>query len=123
MNAFIVIPWHTIVAGYYGFTLLSVFPSARPSVVRPSVFSFPDDNLNKCQRIFTKLGIYIDIVKIWFGITNGQFSSIFDEVIYDTSVFLFPADNLSNFQIIFTKLGVHIGMIEIWLGNAYEQFS
>ena len=44
--------------------------------VRPSVrFSFPDDNLNKDQRIFTKLGMCIDIVEIWFGIANGQISS------------------------------------------------
>ena len=28
-------------------------------------FSFPDNNLRKCQCIFTKLGIYIDIVEIW----------------------------------------------------------
>ena len=37
-----------------------------------------DDNLSKCQWIFTKLGIFIDIVEIWFGIVSGQISSIFD---------------------------------------------
>ena len=68
-------------AGYYGFTLV-VRESVRPSVVRPSVrFSFPDDNLSKHQWIFTKLGMCIDIVEIWFGIANGQISSIFDGVI------------------------------------------
>ena len=66
------IPRHTIVAGYYGFTL----------VVRVSVrFSFPDDNLSKHKLIFTKLGMCIDIVEIWFGIANGQISSNFDGVI------------------------------------------
>ena len=40
-------------------------------------FSFPDDNLSKHLWIFSKLGICIDIVKIWFGIANGQISSIF----------------------------------------------
>ena len=51
--------------------------SVRPSVVRPSVrFSFPNDNLSK-QWIFTKLGMCIDIVEIWFGIANGQISSNF----------------------------------------------
>ena len=46
------------------------------SVVRPSArFSFPDDNLSKHQWIFTKLGMCIDIVDIWFGIANGQISS------------------------------------------------
>ena len=73
---FVVIPRHTIVAGYYGFTLV-VRESVRPSVR----FSFPDDNLSKRQWIFTKLGMCIDIVEIWFGIANGQILSIFDGVI------------------------------------------
>ena len=42
------------------------------------IFSFPDDNLSKHQWIFTKLSMCIDIVEIWFGIANGQISSIFD---------------------------------------------
>ena len=46
------------------------------SVCHMSIFLFPDDNLSKCQWIFSKLGVYIDIVKIWFGIANGQISSI-----------------------------------------------
>ena len=45
------------------------------------IFSFPDDNLSKHQWIFTKLGMCIDIVEIWFGIANGQISSNFDGVI------------------------------------------
>ena len=45
------------------------------------IFSFPGDNLSKHQWIFTKLGMCIDIVEIWFGIANGQISSIFDGVI------------------------------------------
>ena len=44
------------------------------------IFSFPDDYLSKHQWIFTKLGMCIDIVKIWFGIANGHISSIFDGV-------------------------------------------
>ena len=63
------IPRHTIVAGYYGFTL-DVRVSVRPSVR----FSFPDDNLSKHQWIFTKFGMCIDIVEFWFGIANGQIS-------------------------------------------------
>ena len=43
-----------------------------------SVFSFLDDNFSKYQWIFTKLDMSIDIVEIWFGIANGQISSIFD---------------------------------------------
>ena len=45
------------------------------------IFSFPDDNLNKRQWIFTKLGMCIHIVEIWFWIANGQILSIFDGVI------------------------------------------
>ena len=68
-------------AGYYGLTLV-VRESVRPSVRRTSVrYSFPDDNLSKHQWNFTKLGMCIDIVEIWFGIANGQISSIFDGVI------------------------------------------
>ena len=38
------------------------------------IFLFPDDNLNKHQWIFTKLVMCIDIVEIWFGISNGGIS-------------------------------------------------
>ena len=89
----IFIPHHTIVAGYYGFTL-DVRVSVRPSAVRPSIrFSFQDDNLSKCQWIFTKLCMCIDIVDIWFGIANGQISSNFYGV---TPIFLFWDNNLSK---------------------------
>ena len=70
-------------AGYYGIMLIvgvSVRPSACRMYVRPSVFLFPDDNLSKCQWTFTKLGVCIDIVEIWFGIVDGQISSIFDRI-------------------------------------------
>ena len=56
---------------------LSVYLSVCPSYV----FLLLDDDLSKCQWIFIKLGMCIDIVKIWFGITNGQISSIFDTVV------------------------------------------
>ena len=66
-------------AGYYSISWSSMCLSVCPSVVHPSVhISFPDDKLDKCQWIFIKLGVYIDIVEIWFGIANGQISSIFD---------------------------------------------
>ena len=43
----------------------------HPSVCCPSVrISFPDDNLSK-HWIFTKFGLCIDIVEIWFGIADG----------------------------------------------------
>ena len=63
--------------------MISRWSSLSPSVVRPSIcFSFPGDNLRKHQWIFTKLGMYIDIVEIWFGIANGQISSVFDSYMY-----------------------------------------
>ena len=53
------------------------------------IFSFPDDNLSKHQWIFTKLGMCIDIVEIWFGIANGQISSVFDGVICQRHAHIF----------------------------------
>ena len=32
--------------------------------------------MSKCQWIFTKLGMCIDIKEIWFGIANGQILSM-----------------------------------------------
>ena len=43
-------------------------------------FSFPDNNLSKCQGILTKLGTCINIKEIWFGIANGQILLMFDRV-------------------------------------------
>ena len=42
------------------------------SACNKSGFLFPDDNLSKHQRIFTKLAMCIDIVEICFGNANGQ---------------------------------------------------
>ena len=44
------------------------------------IFSFPDDNLSKFQGIVPKFGTCIDIKDLWFGIADGQTSSIFDRV-------------------------------------------
>ena len=65
-------------AGYYGFTL-DVRVSVHLSVISPSIFRFQMIMIK--QWIFTKLGMYIDIVKIWFGIAYGQISSNFYGVI------------------------------------------
>ena len=51
--------------------------------VRPSVFRFQMITY-KHQWIFTKLGICIDLVEIWFGIANGQISSNFDSYLPET---------------------------------------
>ena len=90
------IPRHTIVAGYYGFTLdirVSVHLVwdcwwanfirfwRELSALDTPIFSFPDDNLRKCQGILTKFGTCIDMKEIWCGIANGQISPMFDRVI------------------------------------------
>ena len=51
------------------------------SACHTCIFLFPDDYLGKFQWIFTKLGMCIDGVDIWFGIANGQITSAFDRVI------------------------------------------
>ena len=71
-------------------------------------FSFPDDNLSKCQGILTKLRTCIDMKEIWFLIANGQILSMFDRVIclhntimaeYYSLMFLFYCILLWNFYI------------------------
>ena len=58
---------------------MSMCLSIHPSVVHLSIHLglFLDDNLIKHQWIFTKLGMFIEIVEIWFGIADGQISSNF----------------------------------------------
>ena len=102
-----------IVVGYYGFKF-DIYVSVHPSVVHPSIFSFPYNNLSKYQWIFTKLGLCIYIVKIWFWIANGQILANFDSYLPTTSIFLFPDNNLSKYQCFFTKLGMYIDIVELW---------
>ena len=65
------------------------------------VYSFSDNNVSKYQWIFTKLGICIDIVEIWFGIANGQISLIFQTEL--------SVNNLKKYRrMIFTKLVMFI---------------
>ena len=99
-------------------------PCVCPSIcqfLRPSVhlYSFPDDNLSKHQWIFTKLGMCIDIVEVWFGIANGQILTS----VGDTPIFSFLDNNLSKYQEILTKLGTCIDIKETWFGIANGQIS
>ena len=81
--------------------MVSCWASTCPSVSHPSIcVLFPEDNLNKHKWIFTKLGMCIDIVEIWFGIANGQ-------ILIELSaqdIFSFPKNNLNKCQEILTKL-------------------
>ena len=58
--------------------------SVHSSVISTCVFSVPDDNSSRYQWIFTKLGVCISIVDLWFGIANGQISSVFDSYLHVT---------------------------------------
>ena len=106
-------------AGYYGFTL-DIPVSICPSVICPSVcILFPDDNLSKHQWIFTKLGMCIDIVEVWFGIANRQI--LWELSAWDMPIFSFPDNNLIKCNGILTKLGTCIDIKEIWFGIANGQ--
>ena len=79
------------------------------------------DNLSKCQWIFTKLGICIDLVDIWFGVANGQFFLFLTVIWPSPSVFLFLDNNLIKYQWIFIKLGMCIDNVKIWFEIANAQ--
>ena len=102
---------------------MSVHLSVCSSVVRPSVFSFLDDNGSKYQWTFTKLGVCIDIRRLGFGFLMGKFRQFLTELsAHNMPEFLFPDDNVSKCQWIFTKLGVCIDILKIWFGIADVQF-
>ena len=66
----------------------------------------------------------IDIVEIWFEITNGQISSKFDGVIYPRHAHIFVFRMItSKCQGMLTKLDTCIDMKEILFGIAYGQIS
>ena len=71
-------PERTVPAHIYGNNSMLTIVSVSRTSARP-YFLFLDDNLSKCEWIFTKLGKCNDIVEIWFGITNGQISSLLKE--------------------------------------------
>ena len=76
----LLIPCTTIEVGYYGVTLvicvsvhMSVFPTPVPTF-------FQDDNLRKCQRIFTKLGMCIELWRSGLGLLMGKFRQFLTEL-------------------------------------------
>ena len=52
--------------------------------------------------IFTKFGMCIDIVEIWFGIANGQI--LMELSARDTPIFSFPDDNVCKCQEFLTNI-------------------
>ena len=117
------IPRYTIVVSIMVSNWTSVCLSVRLSVSRTSIcFSFLDNNLSKCQWIFIKLGMCIDIVKIWFGIANGQILSIFLwSYLPKTCPYFGFRMITSKHQWIFTKLGMCIDIVNILFGIANGQ--
>ena len=84
--------------------------------IHPSVFSHLDDKLSKFQWIFTKLGMCIDIVEIWFGIANMQICSTCDRVI------CLPHDSgwvISRFYFLNSLLTQHILFTYIHYSKSY----
>ena len=64
-------------------------PVVRVSVICPSVFSFPDNNLSKYQWILVILGMCIDIVEIGLGLSTGKFVNFSRSYLLETDLY-FP---------------------------------
>ena len=73
-------------AGYYGFTL-----AVRPSVVRPSVFSFPDDNLKNINGFSRNLVCALILLRSGSGFLIGEFRQ-FLTVICSRHVHIFVSE-------------------------------
>ena len=115
------IPRHTIVAGYYGFTL-DVRVSVRPPYVRPSVFRFRMITWVNFNGFSPNLVCALILWRSGLWLLMGKFRQIFTELsARDTPIFSFPDDNLSKWQWILTKLAIYIGIKEIWFGIANGQ--
>ena len=62
-------------------------------------------------------------MEIWFGIANGQITSIFDNSLSATRPYFHFRPITSKFQWIFTIPGMSIDIVEIWIGIANGQIS
>ena len=79
--------WFEIVNGQ----VLLIFSPAH----NRSLFAFTDDTYSNYQWIFTKFGVCIDIMEIYFGNADWQILSIFDfqSSARDTLAFYTPLHN------------------------------
>ena len=109
-----------VMVGYYSIKL-AVCVSVCMYVCL-SVFSFPDNNLSKCQCIFTK-HVYASILwRSGLVLLMDKFPQFLTELsAQDRSIFSFPDGNFSKYQWIFTKLGVCTDIVEICFGIADRQ--
>ena len=118
------IPHPTIVAGYYGFTLVvREFVSLS---VRLSIFCFRMITWVNINGFSPNLVCALILWRSGLGLLMGKFRQFLTELsARDTPIFSFPDDNLSKHQWIFTKLGtgICIDIVEIWSGIANGQIS
>ena len=85
---------------------MSMCPSIRMwvclSYVPPSILLFLDNDLSKRQSMFTKLCMWIDIMRSSLGLLWSKFWQSFSAS--HTSIFSVLDNNLSKYQWLFTKL-------------------
>ena len=113
---------HTIVAGYYGFTLDVCVCVC--SFVCPSVFRFQTIAWVNINEFSPNLVCTLILWRSGLGLLMGKFCQNFTELpARDMPIFSFPDDNLSKHQWIFTKFGMCIDIVAIWFGIANEQIS
>ena len=98
---------------------MSVQTSVHQSVVRPSIFLFTNNYLNKCKQIFTKLGMCIDIIEIWFGIAYAQILSIFDSCLPATCPY-FHLQKITSVNINGFLQNLCINIVEIFKGGSFQ---
>ena len=115
----LIIPRHTVVAGYYGFTF-DVRVSVRPSISRLSVrISFPDDNLSKHQWIF--LVCTLILWRSGLGLLMGKFRQILTELsARDTPNFRFRMITLVNINGFSPNL---VCALILWRSEAVMKFA
>ena len=85
----IFIPRHTVVVGYYGFTLVfpvSIHPSICPSVLHLSVrqyfiFSFPNNNSRECQWNPPNLVCALILYRFGLGLLMGKVLQFFENLL------------------------------------------
>ena len=109
----LVLPLHYSVAGYNGF-ILDACVFINLSYVLPSIFCF---RMSKHHWIFTKLGMHIDIVEIWFGIAWAHFVNFWQSYLPTTHpYFCFRMITWVNFNEL-SPSDMGIDFMEIWIAN------
>ena len=109
VTVLILICHHTIVARYNGFTLVFCVSSVcLPSIIWLSIFSLADYDFSNYSWIFTKLGMCIDILEIWFGSANGKISSIFRIVTCTCICVAYQTIVVGNYHFMFVSFSFKI---------------